>query len=53
MVNQIIHPDLAELSGVTSRTAATLHFVTKAVPVLDWDQIKMELESDENMALVA
>lgn len=53
VANQTIHPDLVELSGVTSRTAATLHFATKAVPVLDWDQMKEELESDATKTLVA
>jgi len=53
VVNQTIHPDLVELSGVTSCSGVKDHFATKAVPVLNWDQINMELESEENMVLVA
>ena len=54
VANQIISPDLVELPGVQSRTAAaTAAFITQAVPVLDWDQINTELEVDGAPELVA
>ena len=48
-----IPPDLVELPNVNSRTATTTNFTTIAVPVLDWDQIKTELEADGTRTLVA
>jgi len=53
VANQAIPPDLVELPNITSHSGATAAFVTKDVPVLDWDHINTELEADATLALVA
>ena len=52
IAGQSKHPDLWNIVAATSRGAMSNHFITRAVPVQEWEAIAVELAAEEEPDLV-